>query len=95
MKLQPCSLQCVSRLGLGVRGVIDRPGAVLDEGCAPVGAFAGNAEAAAFHMTEEQCVGARDAALLQNGKALTSEGTERLTNLSPTQMLVERLCSSR
>jgi hypothetical protein len=67
----------------------------VDSRCAPVGPFARNAKAAAFCIAQKQCLGACDAALLQNGKALAPEGMERVTNLSPSQMLAEHLCSSR
>ena len=63
--------------------------------CAPIGPFARNAEAAALCMTQKQCVGAGDTPRLQYGKALASEGMKRMTDLSPTQMLAEHLCSSR
>ena len=68
---------------------------ILDRWRAPVGPFAGNAEAAAFCMTQNQRVGAGDAARLQDREALSSEGMKRMADLSPTQMLAGRLCSSR
>ena len=68
---------------------------VFDGRRTPIGPFAGNAEASAFYMTQQQCVDARHPARLQDREALSSEGMKRMADLSPTQMLVERLCSSR
>lgn len=79
-----------------IEGTCGGAGVVVDDRRrAPVGPLACNAEAAAFHMTEQQRVSARDTTLLQNGKALAPEGMKRMTDLSPSQMLVEHLCSSR
>ena len=68
---------------------------ILDRGRAPVGPFAGNAEAAAFYLTQKQRVDTRDAARLQYWKALALERMKRMADLSPTQIRVGLLCSSR
>ncbi len=68
---------------------------ILDRWRAPVGPFAGNAEAAAFYVTQKQRVDTRDAARLQYWEALALERMKWMTDLRPTQMLIERVCSSR
>jgi len=70
-------------------------GVVINGRSPPIGPFARNAEAAAIYMTEQQCVDARDAARLEDRKTLAPEWMKRMADLSPSQMLVERLCSSR
>jgi len=44
-------------------------------------------------MAEEQCLNAGDAARLQHREPLASEGMKWMADLSPSQMLAERLCS--
>jgi hypothetical protein len=46
-------------------------------------------------VTQEQGVDTRDAARLQYGEALALERMKRMADLSPTQIRVGHLCSSR
>ena len=74
-------------------GVESASRAIARRGRGEVGPFKGNGEAAAFGITQDECVDTSDAARLQYAKALTSTRVEGMRDLRPTQKVVGPMCS--
>jgi hypothetical protein len=61
----------------------------------PIGPFTSNSDAAACRLTQDQRLGVTDTPGFKDREALTLQGMEWMSNLSPSQRLVGNLGSPR